>query len=231
MPSLSALLSQIHRLRKHIRDSQTEIERGPRVLKSRRGIADTQEAAYKAAVDGLRAAKVGIHEREVSLKSAFVRLSKYEKQLGEAKSPRESEGKQAEIKTTRDEIARLEEEILMGMIDAEEKTAALPEKEAEIAKYRAAFLEWQKDAAERIERIRAEVTSATAELTTVELEIPDLIRPNLARLVKSYGPDGFAHVQDSSCGHCRTAIANVAKSQLAANEFVCCSSCGRALYL
>lgn len=231
MSTLSVLLGQIHRLRRHVRDSQTEIERGPRVLKSRQAILDTQEAGYKAAIDALKAAKVGVHEREVSLKAAFVRLTKYEKQLGEAGSPREYQGKEAEIQTTREEIARLEEEILMGMIDVEEKAAELPAKDAEIARYRVSFAEWQKDAAERIARIRGEVTAATAELTKTELEIPDIIRPNLARLVKSYGPDGFAHVEDSSCGHCRTAIANVAKSQLAADEFVCCSSCGRALYL
>src|SRR4051812_21555284 len=83
MAGIGDVLREIHRLRKHARDLQQEIDRGPIQLKARRNVAAKAEQAAADAHADLKKLKVATHEKEVSLKAAHAQIAKYEKQQDE----------------------------------------------------------------------------------------------------------------------------------------------------
>jgi uncharacterized protein len=228
---LSPLLREIHRLRKHIRDAQAEIDRGPRVLKAHQTKLAAHEKAVADAKEELKKRKAGILTGESQIKSLHQALNKHEKQLDGLTTPREIEAKQHDIANTKELIAKQEDELLTAMADVEERTAKVPELEAGLAKAKAEFAVYEKDAAERIVRLKEAVADATKALAAEEAKIPQSIRSQYDRLVKAHGADALAAVENQSCSYCRVGITAQNFADLQTDIFLCCRNCGRALYL
>jgi uncharacterized protein len=226
-----ALLQEIHRLRKHIRELNNEIERAPRVIKAHQAKLLKQEDGLKERKDSIKKLKVTLNDKEGSLKSANQQLAKYEKQQNEAGNPKEFEALQHEIAHTQGIRQKLEEEILTLMSQLDEANEKLPKQEQELAKGKEDFKTFEKDSADRIIRLKEEIKLAEGELAKVELNVPSSIRVHFDRLVKAYGPDAFAKVDNRACQHCHSTITSEMSSQLQKDTFICCKSCGRALYL
>jgi predicted nucleic acid-binding Zn-ribbon protein len=231
MSGPAPILRELHRLRKHLRDLQAEIERAPRLLKAHQAKLAQQEAAFRDAQEGLKHLKVNIHENEVSLKSTHQQLAKFERQLNEAGSKKEYDLKQSEISQARQRLDELETKILEGMAESEERTAKLPEQEKAVRQARAEFAEFEKGQEARLGRLRQEKQNAEQELGATEAKLPAAVRPVYDRLVKAYGPDALAAVVDRTCMQCRTGITAQQQNELESEHFVTCKSCGRALYL
>ena len=85
---------------------------------------------------GLSHVKVGVHEKEVSLKQAQQQITKHEKQLNEATSKKEYDALKVEIAAEKQRCQQLEDEILNGMMEMEERTAQLPEIEKAVTQAR-----------------------------------------------------------------------------------------------
>ena len=144
--TVTDILRQAHRLRKHLRELQSEIDLGPRVMKAQQTRLTAEEATHKAAYDTVGKLKLKIREDELTLKQINTQLEKYEKQLNEAGSPKEYEGKKSEIRQAKEKVALTEEAILMGMEDLETRTAALPADDTRWADAKATFAQQGIDA-------------------------------------------------------------------------------------
>jgi predicted nucleic acid-binding Zn-ribbon protein len=229
---LNPLLRELHRLRKLIRDSQAEIERAPKVLKAHQTKLAAQEKAVADAKDALKHRKADILTGEATIKSLSQNLARHEKQLDTLTDPRQVEAKEHDIANSKELIAKTEDDLLTAMTDVDERTARIPEQEAVLAKARADFAVYEKEAAERIVRLKDEVKSATAALAAEEAKIPPAIRGQYDRLVKAHGADAFAPVENQTCVHCRVGITQQGLADLRqGSEFICCRNCGRAQYL
>src|SRR5262245_55005935 len=229
---LNPLLRELHRLRKLIRDAQTEVERGPKVQKLQQAKLTAQEKILADARDELKKRKAGILTGEAQIKSLNQSLNKYEKQLDDLTAQRDIEAKQHEIANTKSLIARQEDEVLEAMADVDERTAKLPETEAAAAKAKADYATYEKDAAERVVRLNETIAESTQALAAEEARIPSGIRGQYDRIVKAHGADALAPVEGQSCTHCRVTITAQMVSDLQrGTEFIVCRSCGRALYL
>ena len=229
---LNPLFRELHRLRKHIREAQSEIERGPRVQKAHQTKLAAQEKALADFKEELKKRKAAILTGEAQIKSLNQALSKHEKQLNDLTALRDIEAKQHDITNTKVLMAQQEDEVLATMADVEERTAKLPEIEAAVAKAKSDYATFEKDAVERIARLKEAVAAATKALAVEEAKIPPGIRGQYDRLVKAHGADALAPTEGTSCSHCRVGItaqhfADLQKSQ----EFFCCRNCGRALYI
>lgn len=229
---LNPLLRELHRLRKLIRDAQGEIDRGPRVLKAHQAKLANQEKAVADARDALKHRKADVLTGEASIKSLNQALARHEKQLDTLTDPRQIEAKEHDIANTKELIAKTEDDILTAMTDVDERTAKVPELEAALAKAKADFGTYEKEAADRLGRLRDELKTATAALATEEAKIPPAIRGQYDRLVKAHGADAFAPVENQTCVHCRVGITQQGLADLRhGSEFICCRNCGRAQYL
>src|SRR5689334_15149533 len=127
MAGIGDTFREIHRLRKHARELQQEIDRGPIPLKARRGVAAKAADAGKAAHDDLKKLQVANREKEASLKSTHTQIAKYEKQQDEVTDKKQYDALKLEIASAKQKAQALEDEILEGMTEAEERAAKLPE--------------------------------------------------------------------------------------------------------
>lgn len=227
---LPTLLREIHRLRRHLRDLQAELDRLPVALKARQTRLAKQEQALKDHLDGIKHLKVDTHEKEVRLKSAGQQLAKYERQLSDMTTPKEVEAKQTEIANTKTLVGQLEEQILEGMSDLDDRNAKTPEFEAQVKKAKDDLAAFQNEMGERTERLMREKKLAEEELKSNQAQLPNEVRDKFDRLVKAYGADALAEVADRVCGQCRSTITAQNVNELSAGHFLCCNNCGRALY-
>lgn len=230
-PTVPHLLREAHRLRRHLRELKSEVDLGPRVLKIQEQKLSAGKLAHAAAHDHIQKLRLKIREDEVSLKQANTQLAKFEKQLNDATSPKEFEGKKSEIRQAKEKITGLEEAILRGMDELEKKTADVPNVEKRWAEVQAEFEQYKVDAKERLELLTADQKASLAALAKIDAQLPPPVKPLYERLIKAYGPDGLAAISGKVCGQCRVGISDQARGDIAAGKFVCCSTCGRALYL
>ena len=231
MPGIGDTFREIHRLRRHARDLQQEIDRGPIQLKARRAVAAKVADAYQQAQDELKKLKIHTHEKEVSLKASHTQISKYEKQMEGAGDKKQYDAFKQEITTARQKAQVLEDEILEGMSEAEECAAKLPEQERAAAKAKVDVAAFEKEQTERLTRLAEQLKTTLGQLKTVEANIPEQFVPPYQRIVTAFGADALAAAENHSWPHCHTHITVQQLHEVETGEFVLCRSCGRGLYL
>lgn len=230
-PTVPSLLREAHRLRRHLRELKSEIDLGPRVQKIQDQRLAAARQAHADAHAHIQKMKLKIRDDEGTLKQVNGQLVKFEKQLNDAASPKEFEGKKSEIRQATEKVAALEEAILTGMEELEQKTADGPNVEKTWADAQAEHEQSKVDATERLERLQADQKQSVTDLAKVDAQLPPAVKPQYDRLIKAHGADGMAAISGKVCGHCRVGISDQARGDIAAGKFVCCSTCGRALYL
>lgn len=225
------LLKELHRLRRHLRDLQSEIDLGPRVQKARQARLASEEQAHKDAHDAVKKLKLKQKEDEGTLKQTEQRIFKLESDLNTAGSKKEFDAKQSEIQQATLKKGELEDAILTAITEIEERTAKLPEADQRWAEAQKEFAEAQAEAQERMTRMLADQKDTQAKLAETEAKLPPEVKPLYDRLVKAYGPDGMAGVKARSCQQCRTSVTEMVVTKIQRGEYVCCPTCGRALYI
>jgi predicted nucleic acid-binding Zn-ribbon protein len=231
MPGITDLIRDLHRLRRHIRELEAEIQRTPELQKTRKNRVAKQETLLHDAQEALKKLKISVHENEVSLKATHAQIKKYEQQLNTAAAKKEYDALQAEIAHARQTAAKLEDDIFAGLTEIDERTAALPVIEKTLQEMKAEFNNWERDAKERVDRLTDELIFAKKNLTDTESALPPDIRATYVRLITSWGVDGLASVKDKTCMHCYSALTGQQVNDLIQGKFGLCKSCGRALYL
>jgi predicted nucleic acid-binding Zn-ribbon protein len=224
------ILRECHRLRKHLRDLQAEIDRGPRVLKAQQQKLAAEEQAHKDAYDAIKKLKLKQKDDEGSLKTVETQLGKLQQRSVEVTTMKEMQATRSEIDQATAKKEKLEDAILSAMTEIEERTADLPNVEKRWADAQAAFAEYQKGARERMERLLEDQKLSQAELAKVEAMLPADVRGQYDRLVKAHGPDGLAAVRGRVCQHCRSSLPEQQTHELGMGKFMTCPSCFRALY-
>jgi predicted nucleic acid-binding Zn-ribbon protein len=159
------------------------------------------------------------------------RQSKYKDQLMEVKTNREYHAMQTEIATANAEVGKLEERILVGMMEADDLTARLRSAEQAMA------AEETRVGAERaaIESEAAGMESLAATLARErEAVVSALPRPLIELFDRiSKGRHGLAVVaaRDERCSECHVRLRPQVFNQVRRNDqIVQCDSCQRILY-
>jgi predicted nucleic acid-binding Zn-ribbon protein len=231
MAGPAAILRELHRLRRHARDLQSEIDRGPRTLKTQQDKVAKQEEVLREAQEGIKRLKLETHDKELTLRTKQQQIAKHERQLNESTSKKEYDALQAEINSDRRACQRLEDEILDRMGETETQTAQLPELEKAVQRAR-------EDAARVVDDIQARRNSLTERLnevhqniSEVEATLPEDVRTYYQRQLTARGEDALSAVLGRTCTACYTEITAQNYNDLAQGQFVLCKSCGRILYL
>lgn len=230
MSILSTALRECHRLRRHLKALQEEIDRGPRVLKLQQAALDAAQVTHKEARETITQLKRWQRDEEGSLKTIETQLAKSEKQLNDTANQKEYAAKQSEIEQAKAKKATTEDMILATMTDIEDRTAALPTVDATWAEAQAEFGRQQDEAKERLERMKADQEFCRGELKRHEESLPPKVRASYDGLVKAKGPDALAAVKDKVCSGCRTQMTQQKMMEIAGGTFVTCSGCGKILY-
>jgi predicted nucleic acid-binding Zn-ribbon protein len=227
----AAVLRELHRLRRHAKNLQDEIERQPRQLKAQQVKLARSEELQRQAQENLKKLKVSISEKEKTLKAKHQEIAKHEKQRDEASGKKEYDALQHELEAARQTCSQLEDEILAGLMEVEEQTAKLPDFEKAVKQAKAELDNFDQISKERVAGLKEELGRAHVQIKEVEVLLPDDIRVTYNREVTSRGEDALAVVQNKICQACYTAITNQQSNELLQGLFVKCKSCGRMLYL
>ena len=231
MAGPAAILRELHRLRRHARDLQGEIERGPRMLKAHEAKVARQEESLREVQEGIKRLKVQTHEKEVSLKAKTQQIAKHEQQLNQATSKKEYDALRAEIAAERKAFSAIEDDILELMGQTEEQTARLPEFERAIQRAKQEVHQVVDDVQTRRNGLMESLNQTHQQIHELEASIPPDIRTQYDRLVAAMGEDALAAVQNRTCAACYTEITAQSYNDLLQDQFVPCKSCGRILYL
>src|SRR5581483_6026294 len=226
MPVITDALRECHRLRRHLKALQEEIDRGPRVLKIRQETLEAERQAHKGHHDSITKLRLKQREDEGTLKQTETRLAKLEEQLTGIANQKEYEAKQSEIAQAKAKKGNLEDAIIGAITEIEEKTAAIPAVEKKWADAQAEFAEFQKEAAERLERLKNDQEASRQALVKAETLLPEEVKPRYDQWVKAHGPEAMAGVKDKTCQGCRTTIPDQRMTDIRNGLFVQCSTCG-----
>jgi predicted nucleic acid-binding Zn-ribbon protein len=226
-----ALFREIHRLRRFAQELKEQMDRLPRQLKAQQAKVTRQEEVFKEAQEVIKKLKVAVHEKEVLLRTTHNQIAKHQKQLNEATSKKEYDALQAEISSDRQKCLQLEDEILTGMGEGEEKTAQLPELEKAVRQAKDEYTRFEQGLGERQASLQQQHNDTLAQLKEVEAQVPDRIREQYNRIVNSKGADAMAAVRDRTCSACNSEITAQNYHDVQQQHFVVCKSCGRILYL
>ena len=231
MAGPATILREIHRLHRHAKELQAEIERGPRLLKAQREKISRQELLGVEGHDAVKKLKLKYLEKESLLKATHQQISKHEKQLNEVTSKKEYDALKAEIASDQKKCRAIEDEMLEVLGEVEAKTAQLPDLEKAIQKAKQDYLDFEKSYQGRVANLQEQLKEARQQLAQAEVGLPSEVRPNYDRMVASKGEDALAVVQNRTCMACNTAITAQNLNELIQSQFVACKSCGRVLYL
>lgn len=230
MSSVTDVFRDCHRLRRHARTLQQEIELGPRVLKEKQDWLASEEAAHKEAHDSIKRLKLKLKEEEGTLKQVEQHLDKLGTRAMQVTTMKEMDATKHETEIAQGKKAILEDAILIGMSEIEERTANLPQDEKRWKDAKAEFARFEIDAKERFERLVEDLTQTTATLAEKDALIPAEAKPTYDRLVKTHGPDGLAAVKGKVCQQCRASITDQQLFELNRGKYFLCPRCGRTLY-
>jgi hypothetical protein len=221
---LQAVETRAADARKRIADAPAEIAALDAKLTASR---DTLAAARQALADTQAARRT----LDRDLITAQQRLSKYKEQLMEVKTNVEYHAMQHQIEAATAEVGRVEEQILVNMIESDEVTArvkaaetALKGDEASLAKERA---EIQADAAAKqkaLEESEDERRSIVPELERGQLEM-------FERVFRVRQGIAVAQAADGHCTICHVRLRPQVYNTILKNEaIVQCDHCQRILY-
>jgi len=231
MSGPAVLFREIHRLRRFAHELQEQIDRLPRQQKAQQAKVARQEEILRQAQDALKHLKVEIHSKEGTLKATHTQIAKYQKQLNGAESKKEYDALQHEINDARSVCERLEEEILNGIAETEEKTAQLPELENAVRQAKEEHAQFEAGIQERLTSYRTQLAETQTQLHEKEMGIPANIRTQYERDIAAKGHDAMSRIEGRSCAACYTEITAQQYNELQQELFVVCKSCGRILYL
>ena len=223
-------LRECHRLRKHIKALQEEIDRGPRVVKAIQDRLDREQLEHKDHYDSITKLKLKQRDDEGTLKQTDTRLKKLEEQLTGISVAKEFEAKRSEIRQASEKKAQIEDAILTTMTELEEKNNAIPAVEKKWADAQAEFAQAGVDARERTGVLKADLEGSKVALVKIEVEIPAKNRAQYDHLVKARGPDALAAVKNKVCQGCNTGVSQQRLLEVQSGLYILCQSCGRILF-
>jgi uncharacterized protein len=227
----AGIFREIHRLRSHARDLQSRIDFAPKQLKAQQNAVAKYEENIHQAHDATKKLKVGVLEHEASVKSCQAQIKKYEQQLNDITSKKEYDALRVEIAGVRDKILKIEDEALTLMGEVEESAAKLPALEAALKQAKAEYTEFERDYQERLDSWVKQRDEVDIKVAEEEAKLPQDIRIQYERVIKSMGADALAAVEGQTCTYCYTEITTQLAHNLHRQQVVVCTSCGRYLYL
>ena len=186
------------------------------LVEARRRLADNQ---------------AGRREIEKDLAAVQSRLSKYKDQLMEVKTNKEYTAVLKEIQVAQDDIAKLEDRMLVRMLEADDLSACVKTAEGALAADKAAL-------AEEREAIEAETERLGGLLEQMDRERPSIASQLPAQLLATYdmllrGRKGLAMAEARAglCGACHVRLRPQKYNEIRSGETIIqCDSCQRILY-
>ena len=215
-----------------------------RAAEAQRRIADAPaqiaalDAKLTAARDGLAAAKQRVADNQSArrtldrdLIAAQERLSKYKDQLMAVKTNDEYHAMQHQIAAAEAEVGRVEELVIVNMVDADEVAATLKAADAVLQRDEALVARERAAIEAEITEKRLALEQTANDRTTLLPEISRPARELFDRVLKARQGIAVARAVDGHCSICHVRLRPQVYHTIVRNEqIIQCDSCQRVLY-
>lgn len=231
MAGLIETLRELHRIHRQLADLHERRERGPAQLRARQASVGKLQELLAAAQGEVKAARMLSDQKQLALKTGEDKVKQLQVKLNQSVSNREYQLLKEQIAADNMASSVLQDEILELMDKVESLKGGVVEAEQALAKGKAELDKASQQVKSQLELIAGDVTRLETELATVETRLPEDLRADYFRMIKSRGSEGMAAVEGESCGGCYQHITPNMFSDLRLGRTVFCKSCGRLLYL
>lgn len=230
---IRCVLERIHQIQTRLGNLNGRLRRGPMVLKTQVGNIEKQQAKLNKLHEEHQKLLAEAKQKDLEVAANDQAIAKRKLQLQEAKSNKEYQALQLQIRA--DEAARgvLDDEALEAIDKAEKFAETLPETEAELKKVQELYESTKKTFFEEKPGIEASVAECNALLASEEVKLPREFREIYDRLVRSVGgSESLAVVENQKyCGGCNHQIPINSLAKILQKKPIVCSSCARLLYV
>lgn len=231
MSTTAASLKALHHLYLRLHDVNQKLEQGPKRIKLKEQFALVQEDKLKAVQDQVIQLKKQVHQKNLDLQTNEAKILSLKGKLNTASSNKEFDIIKGQIEADQMANSVLEDEILelMDKIDATETEVQEWVRKKDTAHAEAKKME--QDFESMRNSLDEEIKECNAAISEAEQIIPDSIKVQFARLVRSHGAGALAFVAGRFCSACNVMIEPQLRVELNSGRLVFCKSCGRLLYI
>jgi len=227
----TAVLRELHRIHAQLSDLRDRLARGPRSVQVHENNVAQQQAALEAAQEAVKQTKLAIDRKQLDLKSSENRIEDLKTKLNGCSSNKEYQMLLEQIAAAEMANSVLSDEILEAMEKGDQLEITVGEAQKQVD---AAQAEWTKccdRVAAESEVVRADIERLEGELTAAEKELPDDMKVDYERVIRSKGAEGMAGSENQVCLGCGKQITLNMHSELLLSKPVFCKSCGSLLYI
>lgn len=231
--NIRGVMARLHQLQTQLGELNGRLRRGPVVLKTQETNAQKILVELEKLKETQKQLQLEARKKEQEVAASDQAISRRKAQLSEAKTNKEYQALQLQIKA--DEAARsvLDDEALEAYEKAEKFADKFPPIEAELTKTKELFENTKKRFLAEKPGIDAEIVKCSKQLQEAEEELPRDFREIYDRLVRSVGgANALAVVENQKyCGGCNHQIPINSLAMILQKKPITCSSCARLLYV
>jgi predicted nucleic acid-binding Zn-ribbon protein len=231
MDDFNPVLRDLHTYQLRIQSVNEELEEGPRRLKRLQNRIAAAEKALADHLAAIKALKVNIHEREVSVKANTDKMNKHKRDLDGISSKKEYDALNVEIASLKTRNVGLEDEAFAMMTQVEEMTGKVPEFEAAVAKAKDDYAKVEAEHQAQLPAWQARLAEAKQIVADKIKQLSEEWSRAFRRLEETQGADTLAPLTGKSCSSCYTEVTAQQYTMIKTGRINTCKNCGKILYV
>ena len=230
IPELENLIT-LQKLDLQIRAIETRLARIPVEVEELEEEIATERANVKAAEDRLSESQKQRRAMEGELEQMETLLGKYKDQLMQVTTNDEYKAMQKQIDNAKEEIGKKEEDILIGMEEADrfQEQLKLRQKELEEGQKKVSAMEADLEA--EATRLRTELEEETSKREKLLASIDANLLAQYRKVAQARSGIAMAEAKDEHCDVCHVRLRPQVYNEIrVGKEILSCDSCGRIMY-
>ena len=224
------IMASLHQILKSITEKQEKLERGPIRVAAHQARVDDATSKLDGTREQLTAARMAVDAKQLQLKTSEAKILDLQTKLNTCSSNREYQALLEQIAADQMAESVLEDEILECMENVDSLGQSVNDANSVVDDAKKQMQDESKRVDDEGVALKSEITQLTSELAGTESGLPEEIKPDYLRIVKTRRDDSLASVRDEICEGCFTQVTPNMVAQLALKESGICTSCGRLLY-
>ncbi len=224
------IMATLHHILKSITNRQEKLERGPIRVSAHQTRVGQAEEQLETAKENLKTARMTVDGKQLQLKTSEAKILDLQTKLNTCSSNREYQALLEQIAADQMAESVLEDEILECMENVDALGITVTEATTFVGEAKNAMQEESDRVDAEAKQLQLEIKQLSSELLETQQGLPDEIKPDYLRIVKTRKDDSLASVRDEICEGCFQQVTPNQVAQLALKETGICTSCGRMLY-
>ena len=230
IPELENLIT-LQKLDLQIRAVEIRLARIPVEVEELEKEVATERANVKAAGDRLGESQKQRRAMEGELEQMETSIAKYKDQLMQVKTNDEYKAMQKQIENSKEEIGKKEEDILVGMDEADRFQEQLKLREKELEEGQKKVTAMEADLEKEATRLRTELETETSGREKLLATIDAALLAQYRKVSDARSGIAMAEAKDEHCEVCHVRLRPQVYNEIrVGKEILNCDSCGRIMY-